>query len=214
MCKTWCVLNILLHKLIKTHNVLHFFFKKWSKNGPKTASRRPQDGSKMDLVSGPVFEPIFGPIWGAFWDHFLVILGSIFGSFLKVIYFGPTRMSWTTSPHSDASSKPLETDPGASWAASGAPEPWEFSSKLKIPLSSPRTVLGTILERFGAHLGPSQDRQQIAWRGPRARKSVQEGPFQHRKKDTYKGNSRHISASSGRATNTCKNWGKMKIRMH
>ena len=75
MCKTWCVLSILLHKLIKTHHVLHFFFKKWSKNGPKTASRRPQDGSKMDLVSGPVFEPIFGPIWGPFWDHFLVIFG-------------------------------------------------------------------------------------------------------------------------------------------
>ena len=78
MCKTWCVFSILLHKLIKTHNVLHFFFKKWSKNGPKTASRRPQDGSKMDLVSGPVFEPIFGPIWGPLWDHFLVILGGDF----------------------------------------------------------------------------------------------------------------------------------------
>ena len=183
---------------------------KWSQDGLKTAPRRLQDGPRIRTRFWTNFWPHLGTILGPF----LVILGSIFGSFLKVIYFGPARISWTTSSHTDGSSKPRETDPGASWAASGAPEPWEFSSKLKIPLSSPRTVLGTILERFGPHLGPSQDRQQIAWRGPRARKSVQEGPFQHRKKDTYKGNSRHISASSGRATNTCKNWGKMKIRMH
>ena len=83
MYKTLCILSILLHKLIKTHNVLHFFFKKWSKNGPKTASRRPQDGSKMNIVSGAVFEPSFGPIWGQFRDHFLVILGSIFASFFR-----------------------------------------------------------------------------------------------------------------------------------
>ena len=210
MSKTWCVLNILLHKLIKTHYVLHFFFKKWSKNGPKMAPRRLQDGPRIRTRFWTNFWPHLGTILGPFFGHFGVDFWIIFESYI----LRANEVSWTTSPHSDASSKPLETDPGASWAASGAPEPWEFSSKLKIPLSSPRTVLGTILERFGAHLGPSQDRQQIAWRGPRARKSVQEGPFQHRKKDTYKGNSRHISASSGRATNTCKNWGKMKIRMH
>ena len=46
-----------------------------SKNGPQMVPRRPQDGPRMNLAFGAVFEPIFGPIWGPFWDHVFVILG-------------------------------------------------------------------------------------------------------------------------------------------
>ena len=147
-------MNILLHKLIKTHNVLHFFFKKWSKNGPKTASRRPQDGSKMDLVSGPVFEPIFGPIWGPFWDHFLVILGSIFGSFLKVIYFGPTRylgqLHHTPMPPRSLLRPilgPLGPPPGRQ-----NPENFRANRRSPFPLREP--FLGPFWNDLGPILGP------------------------------------------------------------
>ena len=70
MCKTWCVFSILLHKLIKTHHVLHFFFKKWSKNGPKTAPRRLQDGPRIRTR-----------FWTNFWSHLGTILGPFFGHF-------------------------------------------------------------------------------------------------------------------------------------
>ena len=72
--KTWCVLTISLHKLIKTHHVLFFLLKKWSKNGPKTAPRRAQDGPRFRSHLGsdfwPIFDPILEPFFGHFWDRF------------------------------------------------------------------------------------------------------------------------------------------------
>ena len=182
-----------------------------SKNNPKTIPRRPQDGSKMDLVSEAVLEPIFDHILTPSWSHFLVIFGVDFG-----INFGCYTFWCFKRMHGETDARgPLL---GASWDRSWSDlDPRRGARTLRILdeiEDAPFPSASRLQDHFGAILAPSWPLLTSPTNCSETSKSVKigpRGPFSAIKKNNEKENSAHVCGQSREAQKHCKNWWFLKI---